>query len=167
MPARNNLRQWQQALRKAQSDRQQIMRQMTPAVAVATRDAIRRRIPPGASSTSGMSNRFPGYAATGALKNAIVAGPVQVMGNSFRSYVGLARNARKLERIKFGVHEYGAVIKARNKPNLVFKVGDKWIAVPQVRIKAKRFFRSGWDEARRRFPEIVGTYVRQRWGSVR
>lgn len=167
MPARSNLNQWRQALRSAQTNHQEIIRQMAPAVAREARDTIRRRLPPGATSSSGMTNPFPGYAATGRLKESIVAGPATKAGNSFRIYVGLARHARKLERMKFAVHEYGMVIKARNKPYLTFKIGDKWISTKRVRIRAKRFFRSGWDEVRRRFPELMGQYVRQRWGQGR
>ena len=39
------------------------------------------------------------------------------------------------------IHEYGGVIRARNKPYLVFKVKGQWVRVKQVRIRQKRFWR--------------------------
>jgi hypothetical protein len=57
------------------------------------------------------------------------------------------------------VHEYGMTIHARTKPYLHFQIGDKWIKTKQVRIRQKRFFRSGWDEARAKFPQFITTSI--------
>lgn len=163
MPVRSNIQAYRRALREAGADTQKVIRQALPMIARDVRDTIRKRIPPGSSSGSGMSSRFPGYAATGALKNSIAAGPVRGTKTNFSCSVGLAANANRLTQIKARVHEYGMVIHARNAPRLVFQVQGRWVAVPRVRIRAKRFFRSGWAEAQRKFPELLGTYIQQRW----
>lgn len=162
-----NVRQWRAALDQQGRNVQAVLREATPAVARYTRDTIRKRVPPGNTSTSGMSNRFPGYAATGDLKNAIVAGPVRTRVRAFHAKVGIADHANAFTRTKARVHEYGKVIHARRAPYLHFQVRGQWVKVKRVRVRAKRFFRAGWDEAQRNFPEILGRHVRQRWPSRR
>lgn len=159
---------WRAELDGVRRGTHEVIRQATPAVARYTRDTIRKRVPPGATTAVGMSNRFPGYAATGRLKSQIVAGPVRNSGNNgFTAHVGLAANATRLDEIKARVHEYGMVIHARNRPFMVFQIQGRWVQVRRVRIRAKRFFRSGWAEAQTRFPDILGQYVRQRWPAKR
>lgn len=41
--------------------------------------------------------------------------------------------------IRARLHNYGGIIKAKNKPYLHFKIGNKWIKVKQVKIKARPF----------------------------
>lgn len=158
-----NVRHWRQALDQQHRMTRASMHRAVGEIAEYTRDTIRKRIPPGATTSSGMSNRFPGYAATGSLKSAVVAGTVHTVGNTFVARVGVPASASELNRIKANVHEYGRVIKARRAPYLVFQVEGQWVKVKQVRIRAKRFFRSGWAEARYYFPEAMERLVRSRW----
>jgi hypothetical protein len=141
----------------------QALRQAVPQLAEYTRDTIRKRIPPGASTSSGMSNRFPGYAATGGLKNAVVAGPLQVQGNVYRATVGIPATTSPAILTRAYVHEFGKVIHARRAPYLVFQVQGQWVKTKRVRIRAKRFFRAGWGEAKGYFPEALGRMVRSHW----
>lgn len=160
-----NIQAWREALDNQENAFLQTARAATPAVARFTRDNIIKRIPPDNTSTSGMTNPFPGYAATGSLKSSIVAGPVQNRGqDSWVAYVGVAVNATRLQKIKAYVHEYGMIIYPRNAKVLRFYIpGVGIVFADKVRIRAKRFMRSGWDEARQRFPEIIEGYIRQRW----
>lgn len=188
MPVFSNLSTVRRSIDANDKAMSKAIREATPMVARYTRDTIRKRVPPGNTSTSGMSNPFPGYAATGDLKRNIVAGPVRSTGVSggYESKVGIAANASRLTRIKAVVHEYGKVIKPRRAPYLVFKVppsggqrvnsgqvGDRydlgptrdggWRRAKRVRIRAKRFFRSGWYEASQRFGTIFADHITQRW----
>lgn len=167
MPVRSNIREWQAALRDVQRDHKQAVRDATPAVARYARDQIRARIPPGATESRGMTNRFPGYAATGNLKSAIVAGPVRVSGDTYSAAVGLSANVGGFNAMKALVHEYGMVIRAKNVPYMTFQIMGKWVRVKRVRIRAKRFFRAGMDEAARRFPEIVAEHLTRRFPARR
>lgn len=141
------------------------VRRAAPAVARYVRDTVRKRIPPGNTSTSGMSNRFPGYAATGRLKNSIVASPVQESaGRRSNIRVGVAAGASRLDHIKLHVHEYGKVIRPRRAPYLVFRNEEgRLVFARRVRIRAKRFFRSGWDEAQRNYVRILTQELRRNY----
>lgn len=159
----SNIRQWQAAVKRVENDAQAAIREATPAMARQARDAIRSRIPPGASG-----GLFPGYAATGRMKSQVVAGPVRPRGKtSFGAKVGLAANATALDRIKARVHEYGKIIRARRKPYLVFKIGEQWIRAKSVRIKPKEPFRTGWEEAQRNMPALMQKHIAARWPSRR
>ncbi len=157
------MRQWRQALDQRKRTLPGALRQATGAIAGYARDTIRKRIPPGATTSSGMSNRFPGYAATGRLKGAVVATPVRREGDSFVSLVGIPPTADNLTLIKAYVHEFGKVIRTRRAPYLHFQVQGQWVKVKRVRIRAKRFFRSGWAEARHYFPDAMRRMVRSHW----
>lgn len=160
-----NIKAWRRELDNQRVGFRDVARAATPAVARFARDNIIKRIPPDNTSTSGMTNPFPGYAATGALKSSIVAGPVQARGtDSWTAYVGVAVNANRLEKIKAFVHEYGMIIYPRHAKFLRFEIpGVGVVYAKKVRIRAKRFFRSGWYEAQQRFPEILGAFIEQRW----
>ena len=66
---------------------------------------------------------------TGQLRTSTV---YKVMGN--RVVIG--------SNLKYArIHEFGGVIKAKNSPFLVFKIGKQWISVKQVTIPARPFLR--------------------------
>lgn len=159
-----NIRLWIADMYEEREGVRGVIRQSAPAVARYIRDTIRKRIPPGNTSSSGMSNRFPGYAATGRMKNTIVASPItESAGRRSNIRVGVARNATRLDHIKLHVHEYGKVIRPRRAPYLVFRNEEgRLIFTRRVRIRAKRFFRSGWDEAERNYMRIVVQEIRKR-----
>lgn len=164
--AQFNTAELKRALRVHQTEYRQVLREAMPAISRNARDRIRNRIPPGATTRSGMTNPFPGYAATGNLKSNVVAGPVKEVNGIYIANVGIAVHANRHTKMVFVVHEYGKVIHARpdNPTGLMsFRVQGQWVRTPRVRIKAKRFFRSGWDEARRQFPEILNENIVQRW----
>lgn len=159
-----NIRVWLADLHDEQADIRTVTRDSAPAVTRYIRDTIRKRIPPGNSSTSGMSNRFPGYAATGRLKNMIVARNVASNApNTYTVQVGVSRQARRLDHIKLYVHEYGKVIRPRRARFLVFRNEQGEIVFARrVRIRAKRFFRAGWDEARKNYGRVLAQEMQKR-----
>lgn len=68
--------------------------------------------------------------------------PLWVTGKLARSF----KRSYNKDRAEIGtndirarIHNYGGVIKAKNKPYLHFKVGDNWVKVKQVKIKARPF----------------------------
>lgn len=155
---------WRQQVLADQQKISAAMRAAMPAVGRYVRDTIRKRIPPGNTSSSGMSNRFPGYAATGRMRSTVVSGPIIDRGNGeYRLRVGIAANATRLDRIKLYVHEYGMVIRPRRARLLRFRVQGELIFARQVRIRAKRFMRSGWDEAGRNYNRILEEELSRRW----
>lgn len=160
---------WMQDLYAERNVARGAVRDSAPAVSRYVRDTIRKRIPPGNSSTSGMSNRFPGYAATGRLKSAIVSSPVQEGPNRVSTIrVGIAAGASRLDHIKLHVHEYGKVIRPRRARLLVFRnEAGQLVFARRVRIRAKRFFRSGWDEASRNYVRVLNRELRSRWPNFR
>lgn len=163
MPVKSNYQEWKRRWTAIEKASKESIRSATPGVAKEVRDLIRERIPPGNSSRQGMTNAFPGYAARGTLKSAIVAGPVRDQGKSFVAKVGLGASVGAKTRMIARVHEYGMVIKARNKPYMRFQIGGQWVSIKRVRIRSKRFFRAGMDEAQQRFPEFVGKYIKGRF----
>lgn len=142
-----NLRTWESAVNQQGNLTREAIKRATGNVAKHAAERIREGVPPGGSGA------FPGYAATGALKAAITAGPVVVTGDTYRSVVAVRGGAKV--QMYATVHEYGKVITARRAPYLVFKIGDKWIRTKQVRIRPKHFFESGWNAARAEFAAVL------------
>jgi hypothetical protein len=59
------------------------------------------------------------------------------------------------------IHEYGGVIKAKNKPFLVFKTKDgKWHSVKSVVMPARPHLRPAFDEHVPEVEEIIATQLR-------
>lgn len=159
--------QWRKNVLFTQENINGAVREVMPAVGRYTRDTIRKRIPPGNTSTSGMSNPFPGYAATGRMRTTIVSGPIiDLGGGKYRIRVGIAANARVLDRIKIFVHEYGMVIRPRRASVLRFQVRGETVFAKKVRIRAKRFMRSGFYEAQINYPRIVEQEMAKRWNKI-
>jgi hypothetical protein len=150
MPFNSNYSQWRQSILGQQRNVKALIQDAVSTVANETVEIIKSRIPPGATNSA-----FPGYAATGSLKSAFVADPPREISGGYAARVGLSRTASDLNTKKAYVHEYGMTIHARTKPYLHFKIGNAWIKTKQVRIRQKRFFRSGWDEARAKFPQFI------------
>lgn len=153
-----NIKDWQQAFSRVRVQIGTGSKKAVEEVADYARDRIQMRIPPGASNSN-----FPGYAATGHLKNAIVASPARQLGNEYVARVGLSQSAPQIVHIKAYVHEYGMVIHARRVPYLVFRVQGQWVSVPSVTIRPKRFISYGWREARERFTELMFDRLSRNW----
>jgi Tfp pilus assembly protein PilX len=147
MAANNNLadqfRRATEALRKQEKDLRAQTQKDALAAAEIIRDSIRSRIPPNASRSA-----FPGYAATGNMKNVITVGRVQQQGNTYTASVGAPANTSKKMLAIMGAHEEGATIKPKNGKTLVFKIDGKTIFARKVVIKPKHFFRDGWQEGK-------------------
>lgn len=154
-----NSQQFIAAARQAQQVQAQRMRQTVAKTADRGVALIRRNIPPGATPSPGMPNRFPGYAATGRLKSQFVRTPVVVTGNTVRSTVKAAPRSPLYRKIMM-VHERGATIRARSKPYLVFQINGQWVRTKQVRIRPKYYFRSAYQQLRRE--AAAGLTVRAR-----
>lgn len=142
-----NLRAWESAVNQQGNLTREAIRRATAKVAGHAVERIREQVPPGGSGA------FPGYAATGTLKAAITAGPVVVNGDTYRSVVAVRGGAKV--QMYATVHEYGKVITARRKPYLVFRINGQWIRTKQVRIRAKRFFETGWNAAVAELPAVL------------
>ena len=180
-----NAQSWKASLLKQQADLDKSIEEAALGIAQETRNAVRKRIPPGDTTSDGMTNPFPGYAATGRVKSSITTGDVVKGGDTYTCRVGLDPNAGPLEKTKAFVHEYGATIKPKRGPYLVFKVppngkrensgrsGDRytlgsnarwrdggWRRVKRVQIKAKHFFRAGWEESERRFIVVASEKIK-------
>lgn len=90
---------------------------------------------------------FPGYAMTGALQRKVAASEPQRIANGWVVTVRVLLTGKtKLYAL---IHEIGGVIKAKNKPYLVFWVMGQWVRVKQVKITAKHYFRDGVERTRR------------------
>jgi hypothetical protein len=76
---------------------------------------------------------------TGLLKATVYSRSI-IQGNKVIGYIGA-------EAPYAGVHEYGAVIKAKNAPFLVFKVRGKTIRTKEVTIPARAPFSTEVDSA--------------------
>lgn len=103
--------------------------------------AIRANIPHTRGQSAG---RFPGYAATGALWSDVQRTKARRVGLVTVADVYMRPGA---SRVYQRVHEHGGVIRAKNKPYLVFKIGGRWVRVKQVRIRKKEYF-SGASQSR-------------------
>lgn len=65
--------------------------------------------------------------------------------------------------IRARLHQYGGVIKAKNKPYLHFKIGDDWVKVKQVKIKARPFV-GFTQEQIERYHEMATKYLEKSLG---
>lgn len=149
-----NVRTWANNIRRVATNQRGIISGAAELLAETARDEIRDHLPPGGSRSV-----FPGYAATGRLRDSIVSEPVRYDGSRFRARVGLARNVSPLLRTIASVHERGAVIRPRRAPALVFQVQGRWVRTSQVTIRPKRYFTQGWAAASRRIPGILTRYI--------
>jgi hypothetical protein len=145
----NDVKRWANNVRKIATNQRGVISGAAELLAETARDEIRDRIAPGGRSV------FPGYAATGRLRNAIVAEPVRYDGQRYRARVGLDRGASQQTRIIASVHERGAIIRPRHAPALVFQIKGRWVRTQQVRIRPKHYFSQGWAAASRRIPGIL------------
>ena len=118
----------------------------------AAQSYVRRYIPPPKGASL-----FPGYAAKGALSNAVsVDGPIPIAGG-VKSDIFMAQDRT---RIYQRIHEYGGIIKARNKPYLVFRVQGRWVRTKQVTIRPKRYWYHGWRYGLQRFHLMFEKYMK-------
>jgi hypothetical protein len=150
-----NFDQWKREVELMGSVTSKTIRAALPEVGEYAKQAIQRRLPPGDDG------RFPGYAAKGNLKSAIVVSKVTGGQNSPTITVGLAKNTSQLNLIKAFVHEYGMTIHARRFIYMTFKIKGKWVRAKQVTIRPKHFFRDAWEETAQKFPVIVEQFLRQ------
>ena len=121
------------------------------------RDAIREQIPP----PRGAGN-FPGYAAKGTLRRAIVDTEPQNRPRANDWQVSVVVNESSPARVYAHIHNVGGVIKAKNAPYLKFKIGNQWIQVKSVRIKRKSYMAQGVKLARERMkPAIRDAFLRE------
>jgi phage gpG-like protein len=100
---------------------------------------------------------------TGAYRAAINAAPaVKVAPGGYEAVVG----SRQGPASKYApVHEYGATIRPKNKPYLVFKTADgKWVSVKQVVIPARRLMGKTLDEIRPLAPATLEAEVKKAIG---
>ena len=162
MPGFKNYEQWKKEIELMGSVTAQTIRDVLPEAGIFARDAIRQRIPPGASGGA-----FPGYAARGDLKNAITVSRVYGDANSPRVSVGLASGASDRIRMIAFVHEYGMTIYARRAKYMRFQVQGHWVRTKQVTITPKHFFEEGWAEAASAFPGLIDGAIRRRWAQLR
>jgi hypothetical protein len=145
-----NMNDWRSALFRMRGQIGEVARKTVQDASVMARDAIRKRIPPAAEMSL-----FPGYAATGRMKSMIVSSHVRTINGEYVARVGISQSAPRLEIQKIYVHEYGMIIRAKNGPYLVFQVQGRWVTVPSVTIREKRFVRLGWEEAQAKFTQLV------------
>lgn len=153
-----NFDQWRREIELYGSVTSETLRAVLPEVGKYAVNAIRRRIPPGASG-----GNFPGYAARGNLKAAITASRVFGPPSSPRLSVGLGTNVSAHTRMVALVHEYGMTIHARRFKYMTFRVQGHWVRARRVTIRPKAFFSDGWAETYAAFPGIVEAGLRSRW----
>lgn len=61
------------------------------------------------------------------------------------------------------IHNYGGIIRAKNKPYLVFKINGKWIKVKSVTIKARQYM--GFNEQMlKKYEEMIVKYYQEKLG---
>ena len=120
--------------RKLHSDLTAANRNACKAAAREVQLAIRDNLP-GHHTGAG---KFEGYAATGALRRAVSTTEPRKTSRGYEAEVFMRPDETS---VYASIHEYGGVIRARNKPYLVFKVKGQWVRVKQVRIRQKRFWR--------------------------
>lgn len=106
------------------------------------RDNVRANVTP--KSIGGV---FPGYAMTSTLWRRVVASAAKKKAKAWtvRVRVLLTGKVKKYAEI----HETGGIIRAKNKPYLVFKVLGRWVRVKQVRITRKQYFKKGIEKTRK------------------
>jgi hypothetical protein len=121
------------------------------------RDAIREQIPP----PRGAGN-FPGYAATGTLRRAIVDTEPVNRPRASDWQVSVLVNEQSRARVYAHIHNVGGVIRARRAPYLKFKIDGHWVQVKQVRIKRKNYMAQGVKLAQSRMgPAIRDAFIRE------
>lgn len=137
--------------------------------AQAGQEFVRRYIPPPKGDGA-----FPGYAATGALRNAVsVKAPIRT-ASGCKSEIYMADDKTRVYR---RIHEYGGIIRARRtflrfpKPppgaprsrpipgNVAFE-RNGFIYAKAVRIKPKHYWRDGWQYGQSRFNTVFDKYIK-------
>ena len=62
--------------------------------------------------------------------------------------------------IRARLHQYGGLIQAKNKPYLIFKVGDNWVKKKSVYIRARPYI--GFNQAMiEKYGEMVAKHVQE------
>lgn len=150
-----NLDSWAGSVRRERQRVRDAARAAMPLVGRSVRDMVRDRIPPNAATTEGMTNAFPGYAATGRMRASFVSSPIREEGDRLIARVGLRAGYAGIDNIKAHVHEYGAVIRPRNAQALRFEIGGQVYFAKQVRIRPKGYFAAAWAQAQREAPAIL------------
>ena len=64
-----------------------------------------------------------------------------------------------------GVHEYGAVINAENKPYLRFNVGGRWVQKKRVTIPARRWLSTGIQERAESYTTALSKPIEEAWAA--
>lgn len=120
------------------------------------RDSIRANITPRGIGTGGL---FEGYAMTSTLWKHVVASAAKKATRAWTVRVRVLMTGRvKLYAL---IHEVGGIIRAKNKPFLVFKIKGHWVRVKQVRIRRKEYFKKG--VARVRKSATLGSLASKLW----
>ena len=153
-----------EVLRSSGASKQQVTRAMHYAnrkTADAGQEFVRQYIPPPKGKSL-----FPGYKATGALRNAVsVVGPIPIAGG-VKSEIYMAQDKTKVYQ---RIHEFGGIIRARSggwlrfpKPpagaprspkipgNRAFEK-DGYVFALAVRIRPKHYWSKGWQYGLARF----------------
>lgn len=121
------------------------------------RDSIREFIPPPRGAGA-----FPGYAAKGTLRRAVVDTEPVNRPTAKDWQVSVVVNESSPARVYAHIHNSGGVIRARNAPYLKFKIGNQWIQVKQVRIRRKNYMAQGVRLAQTRMgPAIRDAFIRE------
>jgi len=126
------------------------------------RDSVRSEVPPPAVG------KWPGYAAKGRLKSAIVAQEPIKRPRAGDWLVRVGVQWRRKAAVYSRIHEYGGTIRPR-KPGgyLVFKLPDgQWIRTKKVRIRRKYYFLAGFRKALPKIQSELGTEF-NRWMYIR
>lgn len=59
------------------------------------------------------------------------------------------------------IHEYGGIIRAKNKPYLQFKTPTGWVSVKEVHMPERSYLRSSLDEEFPKLPDIIRLQLRK------
>jgi len=114
--------------------------------------SVQKRIPPPRGAWSSCCHK-----ATGVMRGDVKFRKPRRTDRGYVVRIGMFGNAsRKYQRI----HEYGGVIRAKNKPYLTFKINGRWIRVKEVRIRPKFYFQRGWRSGVRRIAESLPANIR-------
>ena len=144
------------------------------------RDTIRDNIP---GRSGGPVGNFPGYAARGTLRAAIITkGPMQrPRAGDWQVQVLVNRNSKA--SVYARIHEVGGIIRVKRAKYLIFpqppasakrsrkiagnraftfqRGGRTFVAAKAVRIKRKRYFVNGWKTALRTLPKRIERDLRR------
>lgn len=89
--------------------------------------------------------------------------PLLITGSLMRSFKSSYTSNTAIvgtNDIRARLHQFGGTIKAKNKSYLHFKIGDKWVKVKEVKIKARPF--NGFNqELFERYKTMVASYLSQ------